>query len=663
MDNLKLDDFTKYKFLSNINFSPDGKNCGFVVHQIDIEENKYLSNIHIIDENNKTKLLTGLNEEKSFIWKDNTTILFSSIREKKHLERKEKSEPLTVFYEININGGEGKLAFELPMNVNSIKIIDKDTYIVSAEFNPIIENYISLDKEQKSKAIKNLELNKDYEILDEIPFWSNGDGFTNKKRNKLYLFNLMEEKLTPITDDFSNVETYALNKDNTKLALISSSFIDKMSTTTELNIYDIKENRLEKISPIRDFYYSYCDFFQEKIVFTGSDMKAFGLNENPDIYLTDYAGSYASQISDFDLSMDNSVGSDCRYGSSRNIKVDGNHLYFITTNFTYSLLNRMDIYGNVKELTKKNGSIDGFDVIDGRINFIGLRDMNLQEIYSLSKEEEEKITDFNSLINKEKNISYPEKLKLTTDNDITIEGFVLKPIGYIEGNSYPAILDIHGGPKTVFGDVFYHEMQYWANEGYFVFYCNPRGSDGYGDEFADIRGKYGSIDYDDIMDFTDLVLINYPDIDKNRVGVTGGSYGGFMTNWIIGHTCRFKAAVSQRSISNWVSFFGTSDIGYYFSDDQTQGTPWNDVDTMWEQSPLKYANKVTTPTLFIHSAEDYRCWIAEGLQMFTALKYHGVESRLVAFRGENHELSRSGKPRSRIKRLEEISKWFNKYLK
>ncbi|HZJ99116.1 MAG TPA: prolyl oligopeptidase family serine peptidase, partial [Tissierellaceae bacterium] len=163
--------------------------------------------------------------------------------------------------------------------------------------------------------------------------------------------------------------------------------------------------------------------------------------------------------------------------------------------------------------------------------------------------------------------------------------------------------------------------------------------------------------------FTDLVLEKYDFIDKDRLGVTGGSYGGFMTNWIIGHTDRFKAAVSQRSISNWISKFGTTDIGYFFVDDQIRATPWNGFEKLWEHSPLKYANKVTTPTLFIHSEEDYRCWLPEGIQMFTSLKYHGVESRLCVFKGENHELSRSGKPKSRIRRLKEMSDWFDRYLK
>lgn len=165
------------------------------------------------------------------------------------------------------------------------------------------------------------------------------------------------------------------------------------------------------------------------------------------------------------------------------------------------------------------------------------------------------------------------------------------------------------------------------------------------------------------MKFTDVVLEQYPQIDAAKVGVTGGSYGGFMTNWIIGHTDRFAAAASQRSISNWISMFGTTDIGYYFADDQCASTPWVEHDKLWEQSPLKYADKAVTPTLFIHSEQDYRCWLTEGLQMFTALKYHGVEARLCMFRGENHELSRSGKPRHRVRRLEEITNWFESHLK
>lgn len=660
MDRLKSDDFTKYKFLSGITFSPDGKNCGFVLHGINLEDNKYLSNIYILDEKNQHKKLTSMDKERNFIWKDNSTILFPSIRDKKDQERKDNNEPFTIYYQIDINGGEANKAMEIPVNVSNIKILSEDSYLITGEYDHNL-NLSNLSEDEKEKALKKYKDNKNYEIIDEIPFWSNGEGYTNKKRSKLYIYNSKENTLNPITDDFTNVDSFAISQDKKYIVFITSSFIDKMSLHTELNLYSFEENSFEKISPYHNFNYSYCDFLEDKIVFIGSNMKSYGINENPHIYVTDITGGQTQKISHFDLGTWNSVGSDCRYGGSRSAKVEGNFLYFTTTAGASSYINKIDIKGNFSRLTEDRGSVDGFDIKDGKIYFIGLRDLKLQEIYSL--EDERQLTTFNSWVTEEKFLSTPEKLVFTTDNDLQIEGWVLKPVDYKPGNLYPGILNIHGGPKTVYGEVFYHEMQYWANEGYFVFFCNPRGSDGFGNSFADIRGKYGTIDYDDIMDFTDLVLINYPDIDKERLGVTGGSYGGFMTNWIIGHTSRFKAAASQRSISNWVSFFGTSDIGYYFAHDQNAGTPWMDVDKLWSHSPLKYADNVTTPTLFIHSDADYRCWIPEGLQMFTALKYHGVDSRLVVFKEENHELSRSGRPQGRLKRLEEITSWFNKYLK
>jgi dipeptidyl aminopeptidase/acylaminoacyl peptidase len=663
MEKLQLDDFTKYKFLSGIQFSPNGKKCGFVLHHMDLEDNKYLSNIYILDENGKYFKLTSMDKEKSFIWKDDSTIIFPSNRNKKDETREEKGEPFTNFYEINLNGGEANLLMEIPLNVTGIEILDDNTYLLTAVYDPKLSDFDNLSDAGKEKKLEEIKESKDYEILDEIPFWSNGVGFTNKKRNKLFIYRVKEKTILPITDDFTDVEFISLNSDKSLALIITNSFIDKQSTKNELNIYKIKENVFEKISPYDDFSYSSAHYVGDKILFTGTDNKNFGLNENSKFYVMDLKTEKSYMIAnDFDYSLGDSVGSDCKYGGSKGMRVYGDYLYFITTEGYSSFINRLDIKGNIEKLTSPNGSINGFDIKDGKIYFIGLRGLNLQEIYAL-QDDETQLTYFNAWVNKEKKLSVPEKLTFVNDNNIEIDGWVLKPVDFKEGKLYPGILDIHGGPKTVYGEVFFHEMQYWANEGYFVFFLNPRGSDGRGNEFADIRGKYGTIDYDDIMNFVDMVLINYPEIDKDNIGVTGGSYGGFMTNWIIGHTERFKAAASQRSISNWVSFFGTTDIGYFFADDQNNATPWSDIDKLWFHSPLKYADKVTTPTLFIHSEEDLRCSIPEGLQMFTSLKYHGVDSRLCMFRGENHELSRSGKPKHRIKRLEEITNWFDKYLK
>lgn len=653
MESLQLDDFTKYKFLSGIKYSPDGNNIGFVVNRIDIEENKYLSNIYIynIDSKTSTKLTNG-NSEKSFIFKDENTILFSSIRDSKDRLRKEKGEDLTVYYEISLNGGEANKSFEIPLNVNNIKKLNDNSYLVTAQYD------------NNKTNLEDLPEGKDYEVLDEIPFWSNGQGFTNKKRNRLYIYNVKENSLIPITDEFTNVEGFNLNKDKSKIIIITSSFIDKMQIRNDLYLYHIDTEHLEKLTHENIFSYAYADFLEDEIIFTGSNMESYGVNENNHIYLMDNNG-YVKILTPngFDHSFRNSVGSDCRYGSNSSMKVNGKYLYFITTEYDSSYINRIDRTGDIEKLTIEKGSVDGFDVLNEEIVFIGLRGLKLQEIYKLNNYKEEQLTEFNQWVIRNKKLSTPEKISFETEKGINIEGWIMKPVDFDKNKKYPGILNIHGGPKTVYGEVFFHEMQYWANEGYAVFFCNPRGSDGRGNEFADIRGKYGTVDYDDLMRFTNFILENYPFINEDRLGVTGGSYGGFMTNWIIGHTNRFKAAASQRSISNWISKFCTTDIGYYFVNDQQDATPWNDVDKLWFHSPLKYAHKVTTPTLFIHSEEDYRCWLPEGLQMFTALKYHGVEARLCMFRGENHELSRSGKPKHRIRRLKEITDWFNRYLK
>ena len=361
-------------------------------------------------------------------------------------------------------------------------------------------------------------------------------------------------------------------------------------------------------------------------------------------------------------SLGNSLGSDARLGASPSYLTYQNKLYIVSTVDDHNELFELDLNGNYQSIYKMNGSIDGLVLVNQSFYIIGLYQQKLQEIYKLDLKDQ-KLTPITSVNRKNLRNVYIAKPKsiVYKDSSHEVKGFILYPKDYDKTKKYPAILDIHGGPKTVYGSVYYHEMQVWANKGYFVLYANPRGSDGKGNEFADIRGKYGTIDYQDLMNFTDLVLKKTKAIDPNQLFVTGGSYGGFMTNWIVGHTDRFKAAATQRSISNWLSFHGTSDIGYYFSKDQTDGHPNVDTDKLWEQSPMKYALNIKTPLLFIHSDEDYRCPIEQAMQLYTILKEKGLPSKFVWFKGENHELSRGGKPQARLKRLREITDWFENY--
>ena len=365
--------------------------------------------------------------------------------------------------------------------------------------------------------------------------------------------------------------------------------------------------------------------------------------------------------------MHSSVGSDCRRGGGSSSKVIDGNWYFSSTRGFNTAIVKLSADGEGEIISPKiRGSIDCWDYYNGKFYCVGMRNGGLQEIYCFHEgsETEEKLTSFTDEFMDTHEISPLKYFGFVDRDGVQIDGWVIEPVGYDPEKSYPAILDVHGGPKTVYGEVFFHEMQLWASEGYFVFFCNPRGGDGKGNEFADIAGpNYGVKDYNDLMEFTDKVLEAYPQIDKRRVGMTGGSYGGFMANWIVGHTDRFAAVASQRSISNFISKCLTTDIGYYHNLSAVQSDPWSSPEEMWNRSPLKYADKCVTPTLFIQSDEDYRCWMADAIQMFTALRMHGCPTRLCLFHGENHELSRHGKPKHRVRRLKEITDWFNTYLK
>jgi len=208
-----------------------------------------------------------------------------------------------------------------------------------------------------------------------------------------------------------------------------------------------------------------------------------------------------------------------------------------------------------------------------------------------------------------------------------------------------------------------HEFYFLVANGYVVHFCNPRGGRGYGEEHAKaIWGNWGDADYRDLMAWTDFIE-NKSYISKERMGVTGGSYGGYMTVWIIGHTNRFKAAVTQRCVSNFVSMWGSSDLNWEFQELHNNKPPFEDLDIYWDHSPIKYIGNAETPTLVIHSENDLRCPIEQGEQVFVALKTLGIDTEMVRFPDEFHGLSRNGRTDRRIARLNHIVRWFNKYLK
>jgi dipeptidyl aminopeptidase/acylaminoacyl peptidase len=247
--------------------------------------------------------------------------------------------------------------------------------------------------------------------------------------------------------------------------------------------------------------------------------------------------------------------------------------------------------------------------------------------------------------------------------DNPLQGWILKPPGFNPARKYPSILQIHGGPWAQYGNYFMHEFYFLAARGYVVYFCNPRGSQGYGEKHSKaILNKFGTADYADLMAFADLVQRKHY-IDRRRMGVTGGSYGGFMASWIIGHTQRFRAAVVQRTVSNWTSMVGSSDGNTFFRRWLGHKAPWEDLQNYWRLSPIAHIGNARTPTLVIHSEQDMRCEIEQGEQLFVALKTLGVETEMVRFPEEAHGLSRGGRTDRRVERLQHIARWFDRYLK
>jgi len=611
-------------------------------------------------ETHQSKQLTSGNGERNCIWYDHETLVFSGCRDTALKEKIADKETWSIFYKMNIHGGEAIEWFRIPMSVGSYEKLDDHTMIISASIRTDIKNFYECSNEtEKAEYKKHMNSQKNYEWFDEIPFWSNGLNITNAKRNRLFVLNTDTLEVTPISDMYANASIQHIK--GNKVLYSSNPLKDVRVIPSSLHVYDVETK--EDITLVKDHEVSvnWAFFIKDKVITSLSSYETYGYHQHGTLYAFDQAGNKTKLIH-FDNTYGAHLGSDCLQQFGNSFKAYNDIIYFSVADENDGCMKCFDEKGNITQLSGYNGGIESFDICSKGIYFIGTRSQKLQEIYKLENNEEIQISNFNTPIMENTSFSPIEKITFYNDG-IRHEAFVIKPVDYDPNKKYPGVLEIHGGPKGTFGPSINHEMQVLANNGYFVFYGNPRGSDARGNAFADIRGRFGKEDYSDLMALTDAVLKEYPALDENRLGVTGSSYGGYMTNWIITQTDRFKAAIPEASISNYITKFYCTDIGFTYNVDNQGADVWTNLDLVWEQSPLKYANKCVTPTMFIHSDQDYRCWIAEAVQMFYALKLHNCETRFLLFHNEHHGMSLFGKPTNRIKRLTEMLNWFDSHLK
>jgi dipeptidyl aminopeptidase/acylaminoacyl peptidase len=366
------------------------------------------------------------------------------------------------------------------------------------------------------------------------------------------------------------------------------------------------------------------------------------------------------------------------YPTPRAPACDAGHLHFLVEDRGDTHLYRVAADGSREPELLVGGErgVHGFDVVAGRLAYVATEPTMLPELYVSEQVLRPDAAPAGRCVTRVgdpfaagRELVDAERFTAVSADGSEVEAWVMRPAGFEPGRTYPALLNIHGGPFGQYGNEFFDEFQVYCGAGYVVLFSNPRGSSGYSEDWGRaIRGPgelgpgWGSVDYEDCMAVVDEALRRFDFVDPERLGVIGGSYGGYMTSWIVAHTDRFKAAVSERSVNQFVSEWGSSDYGFDFKG-YLGGFLFEDVDSYLKVSPTTYAENIHTPLLILHSEDDLRCPVEQAEQLFVTLRLLKRPVEFVRFPAESHELTRSGSPVHRVQRFELVLEWFDRYLK
>jgi dipeptidyl aminopeptidase/acylaminoacyl peptidase len=605
------------------------------VKQADVAGDTYGSDIWLVPAAGKARKFTNTGKDSGPVWSpDGRSMLFSS---KRGLTKDEKGSEL---YSIAADGGEARLVAKRKEGIEYYEwsANSRTVYFLS----PVVE------------AEKT-----DVRVVRRLEVWSNGRGFVYNLRRHIFRTGGSAAPAQVTSGEF-DVTGFALSHSGKKLAYAARTN-ELKPFIQDIFVKDLPSGRTVKITRgnmgLESLAWSPDD---GAIAFSGSSFPR-GFASHDRLWVVGADGkSRPRKVDSADRNKANTLNSDVRSGGHgpAGLVWEGSWIYHFQQDGGSAHLYRTDLHGRTEEVLGGERSIEGVDVKKGKIAFVAMDGTGPEELY-MKDGTETLLTSFNrEALSKLASIE-PKGFSFKASDGVKIEGWALVPEG---AGRHPAILYVHGGPKTAFGHAYSHELQTFASAGYAVVCLNPRGSDGYSERFADIRGGYGTRDFKDLMEGLDHAIGAFP-IDGKRVAIAGGSYGGFMTNWALGHTDRFRAGVTDRSIASWFSMFGCSDIGIWFAKDQTKADPWADEEKLMSASPIRYAKEIRTPLLIIHSFEDYRCPWPDALQLFTALKYMGRHPEMVLFPGENHDLSRIGGPKHRVERLNHYLRWFDSHLK
>lgn len=631
-----------------------GNTAFYVQTEIREEDNQYFSSIYRIDLETKTRTLFG---DSGSV---NTQIKVSGDKKSlTYLSNHTENEKMQLF-SIPLDGGAAKqLTFE-ENGISNYHWLENSKTIY-------YQTNIKKEEEEKEEDKKDLPTKR---VFTKLNYKADGSGPLPEDR--LY-------QIKKITTEEPETKPQLIVEENRSLTLLYVAkdesyllYFDRFDPEDEwvyggsIFKYDVESKQATLITeqiPGGIFGEVLPSENEEYFLFTGNDF-GYKFVTNNHVYGYEVQRKSLTNLTpDLDYGVGDSLSNDFQQniaGPDMWWLEDGKTFLFKATEQGKIVLYRGFVEGGYEKVFDQNMQITGLDLLEDKSRaVITYSTLTIPSRIALLDLETEEITDLydpNEQFFQEHQVSEPERFWFKSVQNWDIQGWYVPPIETRQ--KHPAILYIHGGPQVSYGETFFHEMQALAGAGYGVILLNPRGGSGYGQEFvASILNNYGDEDYQDLLNGTDYVLENYPKIDPDRVYVAGGSYGGFMTNWMVTHTNRFKAAVTQRSISNWISFYGTSDVGPSFVEFQL-GRDLSDVEDLWKMSPLAHAKNAQTPLLILHGEEDHRCPQEQGEQMYRAMKKQRVQTRLVTFPQSSHGLSREGLPNLRIERLEEIVDWF-----